>query len=226
MTCSQIPPLQKQADRYTQRFFTQVSLLKPHHICKSLNLCQPPLHSQGNCDACHDTVSQLLPKLKDPQTKLKIIRLLLKECKSLNNYEDKCKKMVFEYGPLMLADLENFLEKKDAHNDDGTRCLFRLRVKVQRASLSHSLTHWRDMGDEAEERLVCKLKHHLRIDSESKPECARTQVPRFGGFIRSPLEAKSRREGRIQKENGSLGLSAVGVAATLIIVILYFLLTK
>ncbi|CAF1793427.1 unnamed protein product [Brassica oleracea] len=113
MTCSQIPPLQKQADRYTQRFFTQVSLLKPHHICKSLNLCQPPLHSQGNCDACHDTVSQLLPKLKDPQTKLKIIRLLLKECKSLNNYQDKCKKMVFEYGPLMLADLENFLEKKD-----------------------------------------------------------------------------------------------------------------
>ncbi|XP_013607080.1 PREDICTED: prosaposin-like [Brassica oleracea var. oleracea] len=117
MTCSQIPPLQKQClamvDRYTQRFFTQVSLLKPHHICKSLNLCQPPLHSQGNCDACHDTVSQLLPKLKDPQTKLKIIRLLLKECKSLNNYQDKCKKMVFEYGPLMLADLENFLEKKD-----------------------------------------------------------------------------------------------------------------
>uniref|UniRef100_A0A0D3B4V8 Saposin B-type domain-containing protein n=1 Tax=Brassica oleracea var. oleracea TaxID=109376 RepID=A0A0D3B4V8_BRAOL len=174
MTCSQIPPLQKQClamvDRYTQRFFTQVSLLKPHHICKSLNLCQPPLHSQGNCDACHDTVSQLLPKLKDPQTKLKIIRLLLKECKSLNNYQDKCKKMVFEYGPLMLADLENFLEKKDAHNDDGTRCLFRLRVKVQRASLSHSLTHSRDMGDEAEERF---RKHHLRIDSESKPECGR-----------------------------------------------------
>lgn len=26
---------------------------------------------------------------------------------------EQCKKMVFEYGPLMLADLEKFLEKKD-----------------------------------------------------------------------------------------------------------------
>ncbi|KAJ4882228.1 saposin B domain-containing protein [Raphanus sativus] len=117
MTCSQIPPLQKQClsmvDHYTQLFFTRVSLLNPHGICKTLNLCQPLLASQGNCEACHDTVSQLVTKLKDPQTKLKIIRLLLKECKSLNNYQDKCKKMVFEYGPLMLADFENFLEKKD-----------------------------------------------------------------------------------------------------------------
>ncbi|CAH8334493.1 unnamed protein product [Eruca vesicaria subsp. sativa] len=119
VTCSQIPPLQKQClsmvDHYTQLFFTRVSLLKPHHICKTLALCQPPLAnaSQGNCQACRDTVSLLVTKLKDPQTKLKIIRLLLKECKSLNNYQDKCKKMVFEYGPLMLADLEKFLEKKD-----------------------------------------------------------------------------------------------------------------
>jgi saposin len=68
---------------------------------------------QGNCEACRETVSEVVTKLKDPETKLKIIRLLLKECKSLNNYQDKCKKMVFEYGPLMLTDLQKFLEKKD-----------------------------------------------------------------------------------------------------------------
>ncbi|RID43086.1 hypothetical protein BRARA_J02919 [Brassica rapa] len=129
------------------------------------------------------------------------------------------------------------------------------------------------MGDEAEERLVCKLKvgmrvgrfklklhlrnrlmssswklhrlsfvvrfrkHHLRIDSESKPECGRKS--RLGGFIRSLGVLWRRRVeenvGGSKKKmdeqgiwNGSLGFSAsaVGVAATLIIVILYFLLTK
>lgn len=57
-------------DHYTQLFFTRVSLLNPHGICKTLNLCQPLLASQGNCEACHDTVSQLVTKLKDPQTKV------------------------------------------------------------------------------------------------------------------------------------------------------------
>ncbi|EOA21507.1 hypothetical protein CARUB_v10001904mg [Capsella rubella] len=123
ISCSQIPPLQKQClsmvDHYTQLFFTQVSVIKSGQICKKLNLCQivtadfvSQVH-QENCDACRQTVSEVVAKLKDPETKLKIIRLLLKECKSLNNYQDKCKKMVFEYGPLMLVDLEKFLENKD-----------------------------------------------------------------------------------------------------------------
>ncbi|CAN8257477.1 unnamed protein product [Cochlearia groenlandica] len=124
LTCSHIPspPLKQQClsmvDHYTHLLFTQLSLINSSQIiCKSLNLCQSlmPLSSssQANCDACRDTVSQVVTKLKDPETKLKIIHLLLKECKSLNNYQDKCKKMVFEYGPLMLTDLEKFLDKKD-----------------------------------------------------------------------------------------------------------------
>ncbi|ESQ40031.1 hypothetical protein EUTSA_v10014673mg [Eutrema salsugineum] len=119
LSCSQIPPFKKQClsmvDHYTELFFTQVSVMKPDQICKRLNLClaATPLSHQGNCESCRQTVSQVVSNLKDPEIKLKIIRLLLKECKSLNNYQDKCKKMVFEYGPLMLADLEKFLEKKD-----------------------------------------------------------------------------------------------------------------
>ncbi|CAD5330535.1 unnamed protein product [Arabidopsis thaliana] len=114
ISCSQIPPLKKQClsmvDHYTQLFFTQVSTIKSDQICKRLNLCQavtPAFASQvhqGNCEACRETVSEVVTKLKDPETK---------ECKSLNNYQDKCKKMVFEYGPLMLTDLQKFLEKKD-----------------------------------------------------------------------------------------------------------------
>ncbi|CAF1793440.1 unnamed protein product [Brassica napus] len=107
------------------------------------------------------------------------------------------------------------------------------------------------MGDEAEERLVCKLKvgmrvgrfklkihlrnrlmssswklhrlsfvvrfrkHHLRIDSESKPECGRKS--RFGGFIRSRrVEEKVGSKKKMDEEgiwNGSLGFSAVGIYA-------------
>uniref|UniRef100_A0A1J3HT93 Pulmonary surfactant-associated protein B n=1 Tax=Noccaea caerulescens TaxID=107243 RepID=A0A1J3HT93_NOCCA len=120
-SCSQIPPLQKQClsmvDHYTQLFFTQVSVIKSDQICTRLNLCRAVkgglAASQGNCEACRQTVTELVTQLKDPETKLKIIRLLLKECKSLNNYQDKCKKMVFEYGPVMLVDLDKFLENKD-----------------------------------------------------------------------------------------------------------------
>lgn len=123
-SCSQIPPLQKQCvsmvDHYTQLFFTQVSVIKSDQICTRLNLCQAVkgglAASQGNCEACRQTVTELVTQLKDPETKvsnyttsslfsikllincantfplqLKIIRLLLKECNSLNNYQDKVK---------------------------------------------------------------------------------------------------------------------------------------
>jgi len=121
VSCSQIPPLQKEClsmvDHYTQLFFAQVSVIRSDQICTRLSLCQTVkgalAASQGNCEACRETVSELATQLKDPETKLKIIRLLLNECKSLNNYQDKCKKMVFEYGPVMLVNLDKFLAKND-----------------------------------------------------------------------------------------------------------------
>ncbi|XP_010553144.1 PREDICTED: proactivator polypeptide-like 1 isoform X2 [Tarenaya hassleriana] len=121
-TCSMIPPFKNQClsmvDDYTEHFFIKLSQIQPDEICRKLDLCEAVAAfaseaRQGNCEACHDTVSEVVAKLKDPETKLKIIRLLLKECKSLDNYQDKCKKMVFEYGPLILADVQKYLEKTD-----------------------------------------------------------------------------------------------------------------
>lgn len=149
--------------------------------------------------------------------------------------------------------------------------MFRLEFRSRERRLSV------DMGDEAEERLVCKLKvgmrvgrfklklnlrnrlisswklhglslvvrfrkHHLRIDSESKPECNCRRKSRFG-FIRSlgvlrkqrrvveKVGSKKKMDEEEGIRNGSLGLgcfSAVAVAvATLIILILFcFLPTK
>lgn len=74
-SCSQIPPLQKQClsmvDHYTQLFFTQVSVIKSDQICTRLNLCQAVKGGQGNsCEACRQTVSELVTQLKDPETKV------------------------------------------------------------------------------------------------------------------------------------------------------------
>ncbi|TQE05917.1 hypothetical protein C1H46_008441 [Malus baccata] len=44
---------------------------------------------------------------------LEIIELLLKACNSVENYTKKCKRLVFEYGPLILTNAEQFLETTD-----------------------------------------------------------------------------------------------------------------
>ncbi|KAE8714444.1 putative Cytochrome P450 [Hibiscus syriacus] len=54
---------------------------------------------------------------------LEIIQLLLKGCNSMQNHVQKCKQIVFEYGPLILANAEHFLETTDVctrlHACDG-----------------------------------------------------------------------------------------------------------
>lgn len=64
-------------DHYTQLFFTQISEIKSDQICKKLNLCQAMTKAalasqvhQGNCEACRETVSEVITKLKDPETKV------------------------------------------------------------------------------------------------------------------------------------------------------------
>ncbi|MBA0827525.1 hypothetical protein Goarm_012302 [Gossypium armourianum] len=54
---------------------------------------------------------------------MEILELLLKGCNSVQNYVQKCKRLVFEYGPLILANAEHFLETTDVctilHACDG-----------------------------------------------------------------------------------------------------------
>uniref|UniRef100_A0A1J3IMR0 Pulmonary surfactant-associated protein B n=1 Tax=Noccaea caerulescens TaxID=107243 RepID=A0A1J3IMR0_NOCCA len=105
-------------DYYVPLFFTLVESFQPHYFCKRMNLCQHVVAlveeaRQDSCDVCHRTVSEILIKLQDPDTQLDIVELLIKGCKSLKNYEMKCKKLVFEYGPLILVNAEEYLVKND-----------------------------------------------------------------------------------------------------------------
>ncbi|XP_022722821.1 prosaposin-like [Durio zibethinus] len=121
-SCSHIPSFEQQCitlvDYYVPIFFVEISSTQPEDFCRKVNLCQKValISSQireDSCGMCHHAVSEVLIKLKDPDTQLEIIELLLKGCNSVQNYVQKCKRLVFEYGPLILANAEQFLETTD-----------------------------------------------------------------------------------------------------------------
>ncbi|XVF84198.1 hypothetical protein PTKIN_Ptkin17bG0006200 [Pterospermum kingtungense] len=121
-SCSRIPSFKQQCielvDYYVPIFFVEISSIQPEYFCQNVNLCQKValISSQfrdDKCDLCHRTVTEILMKLKDPDTQLEILEILLKGCDSVQNYVQKCKKLVFEYGPLILANAEKFLETTD-----------------------------------------------------------------------------------------------------------------
>lgn len=121
-TCSKMPIYKHECtamvDQYVPLFFLEISTIKPDDICQKVDLCQNVVSisqqfSQNGCDLCHQMVSETLTKLKDPDTQLDILQLLLKACGSVEKYANKCKKMVFEYAPVILINAENFLEKND-----------------------------------------------------------------------------------------------------------------
>ncbi|KZV17161.1 Saposin B domain-containing protein isoform 1 [Dorcoceras hygrometricum] len=122
-TCGRIPTFNKQCialvDYYAPLFFTEVSSIEPDGFCQKFGLCEEvisfPLHLSKNntCDACHNVVAEALLKLKDPDTELEVVELLLKACNSLKNNVKKCKRLVFEYAPIILVNAEKFLETND-----------------------------------------------------------------------------------------------------------------
>eukprot|EP00262_Sarcandra_glabra_P018658 TRINITY_DN6781_c0_g1_i1.p1 TRINITY_DN6781_c0_g1~~TRINITY_DN6781_c0_g1_i1.p1 ORF type:complete len:241 (-),score=40.66 TRINITY_DN6781_c0_g1_i1:468-1190(-) len=105
-------------DYYAPLFFLEIAMVNPGDFCKKVNLCEAmelvlPQKYPDSCTLCQHAISEVLTKLKDPDTQLEIIELLLKGCDSVENYAKECKKLVFEYGPLILMNAEQFLETKD-----------------------------------------------------------------------------------------------------------------
>ena len=104
-------------DYYAPLFFTKLDPIKPGELCEKFNLCESAkisLRIQGNsCGLCKDIVAALLVELNDPETKLEIIQKLLKVCNSMDKIQKECKRMIFEYGPLILINAEKFLKTTD-----------------------------------------------------------------------------------------------------------------
>ncbi|XP_020234099.1 prosaposin isoform X2 [Cajanus cajan] len=120
-TCYQLLSFKQQCielvDDYASHFFSEIASVLPGELCKQVHLCQSANVSsqvKGNsCGSCKDSVAALLVKLNDPDTKLEIIEALLTACNSMEKMEKKCKRMVFEYGPMILVKAEKFLKTTD-----------------------------------------------------------------------------------------------------------------
>ncbi|KAL3627960.1 hypothetical protein CASFOL_028062 [Castilleja foliolosa] len=120
-SCSKIPSFKQQCivlvDYYAPLFFLEVSSIETDQFCRKVDLCEERVSishrlSQDKCGVCHDVVSEALLKLKDPDTELEIVQLLLKTCNSIGKNVKKCKRLVFEYAPVILVNAEQFLETK------------------------------------------------------------------------------------------------------------------
>lgn len=121
-SCSKFHFLKKEClvmvDYYIPLFFVEISSIQPKDFCREINLCKQVAFisqhiSKNSCDFCHYTIAETLMKLKDPDTELDIIEVLLKACQAVKGYEKKCKRIVFEYGPMILLKAEHLLESND-----------------------------------------------------------------------------------------------------------------
>ncbi|XP_030541816.2 prosaposin-like [Rhodamnia argentea] len=121
-SCSHLASFEQECislvDSYANLFFSEISSVEPEEFCTKVNLCDKVAFLSSklrddSCEMCHRAVSEVLDKLQDPDTQMDIIQILLKACNTMENYAKKCKKMVFEYGPLILANAEQFLETND-----------------------------------------------------------------------------------------------------------------
>lgn len=110
----------KLVDYYAPLFFKEIVAIQPQLFCEKFCLCKEKMISVNNeqnhddtCTICHQFVSELLTKLQDPDIQFEIIETLLKECNKAENFKQECKKLVFEYGPIILANAEKFVETTD-----------------------------------------------------------------------------------------------------------------
>ena len=69
-------------DYYVPLFFSEVATIQPGEFCHKVNLCQNIAYiglkvQDDSCEFCQDTVSTLLEKLKETDTKVNHLMFLL-----------------------------------------------------------------------------------------------------------------------------------------------------
>ncbi|XP_027346577.1 proactivator polypeptide-like 1 [Abrus precatorius] len=106
-------------DHYTSSFFSEIASVQPGELCEQLNLCESAIFSsqvQGNsCGFCKNTVSVLLFKLNDHESKVEMMEALLKVCNSnsMEKFAKECKTVVFKYVFLFILAAEDLMKTED-----------------------------------------------------------------------------------------------------------------
>lgn len=105
-------------DHYAPIIFLEIATISPKEFCQKISVCSDSSSlainkKQNNCDVCESAMLEIEEHLKDPETKMKVIEMLLDGCERVAGHEQECKKFVFEYGPLILTNLEKYLDSND-----------------------------------------------------------------------------------------------------------------
>nr|GMC99732.1 prosaposin-like [Ipomoea batatas] len=104
--CFQILAFCKQCiamrDIVLSAFFKTISSSTPETLCQWYGKCERlvPISeyaSNSSCDLCHRAVMEAIHHLKNSDTQVEVLQLLLKACDSAKNFSTKCKKLVFKY---------------------------------------------------------------------------------------------------------------------------------
>lgn len=118
-TCTKIHTFEKQCivlvDFYAPLILSDISSMKPGDLCRKVNLCKKELSvslnvSKDKCDLCHSVIKEALEKLKDPDTELEIVKLLVKVCGSTGRNVKKCKSLVIQHTPTILVNAQKLFE--------------------------------------------------------------------------------------------------------------------
>ena len=121
-TCSKFgvfgPKCISMVDHYAPIIFLEIATISPKEFCQKISICSDSSslalnRNQNNCDVCESAMLEIEEHLKDPKTKMKVIEMLLDGCKRVQGHEQECKKLVFEYGPVILTNLEKYLDFDD-----------------------------------------------------------------------------------------------------------------
>ncbi|OVA12658.1 Saposin-like type B [Macleaya cordata] len=98
-------------DYYAPLFFLEMATIQPGDFCEKMNLCDEQF--PNGCKMCHQAIEEVMDKLEDPDTQLEIMEILLKACNAEKKYAKRCKRLVFEYGPLIMVNAEQYLAARD-----------------------------------------------------------------------------------------------------------------
>ncbi|XP_057813652.1 uncharacterized protein LOC131027599 [Cryptomeria japonica] len=120
-TCSKLKIFSTECDSlvdyYASLLFMEIGTVNAKEFCQKMSFCGGSaslfLKEQQNCDLCRAAISEIKSELEDPETKMKVIEIMLDSCKRVPAYAKECKKLVFEYGPIILTNMEKYLDSND-----------------------------------------------------------------------------------------------------------------
>eukprot|EP00250_Pteridium_aquilinum_P017264 c23537_g1_i3 orf=305-1366(-) len=132
-------------DTYGPIYISKLDSTTPEQVCQKVGICSAPsIKDPSNCATCEFAVYQLKAKLRNPAVQDKMLEMLLDHCTKVPAHVDQCKELVTQYGPLILANIDTYVDPKtictEIHACDSKKKLsddMLIQLPVTHASIAH-----------------------------------------------------------------------------------------